>query len=404
MRTNTIKLTINGHLREIETEARTSLADALRGDLRLTGTHLGCEQGACGACTVLIDGVPARSCIGSVAALDGANIQTIEGMNDDPLMEELRQAFRQNHGLQCGFCTPGMLITARDLVIRMPSATRDQIRLVMSGNLCRCTGYVGIVNAIQSVIEARNGATEGAPTVVGLGPAGGGHLSLEDKRDELSIAALQAQKTKAQDHEPALARLSAKRAEGEMALEPSVHHRFMLDFPPDEVAQRFCDVPFMISCIPGARLKAAHDNGVFEVTLKAAMGPISTEFVGVAELELNDAGSKGTVHGRGQDKRSATSARGEMLYELSGADAHSTQVDVHIGYALSGALGQFARGAIVKQFVALIVDQFAANFKRNMQGGAAGEAPVEADELRVGGNILQVLKLMLLRVFGRGKD
>ena len=404
MTANTIKLTVNGRPAEILAEARTSLADVLRGDLRLTGTHLGCEQGACGACTVLIDGAPARSCIGSVAALNGADIRTIEGMDDDPLMEELRQAFRQHHGLQCGFCTPGMLITARDLVIRMPEASKDEIRLVMSGNLCRCTGYVGIVNAIHSVIQARSGGALDIPQVWSIGPAGGGHLSLDDDSGEPAVVALRSQEPAVQADDPSLAGLSARRTGDEAPLEPTVHHRFTLDFPPGQVARRFRDVPFMIACIPGARLKAVHDNGVFEVTLKASMGPISAAFAGVAEPEWNEDATQGTIHGRGQDKRSATSARGEMAYELSEAAGGVTQVDVHIGYALSGALGQFARGAIIKQFVALIVDQFAANFERNMQGGTTGDTVPESSELRMGRNTFQVLKIMLLRLFGRGKD
>ena len=404
MTTCTINLTVNGLPTQVRAEARTSLADVLRGDLRLTGTHLGCEQGACGACTVLIDGVPARSCIGSVAALDGADVRTIEGMNEDPVMENLRQAFRQHHGLQCGFCTPGMLMTARDLVIRMPGASKDEIRLAMSGNLCRCTGYVGIVNAIHSVAQARNGTAEDAPQVSDIGPAGGGHLSSANDSGVQTIDALQPQKAKAQDEAPSLAGLSARRSQNETPLEPSVHHRFTLDFPLEEVAEKFRGVAFMIACIPGARLKAAHDGDVFEVTLKARMGPISTEFAGVAELEWNDDATEGTVHGRGHDKNSATSARGEMIYELSSSDGGGTLVEVHIGYALSGALGQFARGAIVKQFVALIVDQFAANFERNMQGGTVGEAPAASREMRLGSNIFQVLKMMLLSLFRGGKD
>lgn len=404
MTENTIRLTVNGEPAEVVAEARNSLADVLRGDLRLTGTHLGCEQGACGACTVLIDGVPARSCIGSVAALDGANVRTIEGMDDDPVMEELRQAFRRHHGLQCGFCTPGMLIMARDLVLRMPQATKNEIRLVMSGNLCRCTGYQGIVNAIHSVMQARGGGSADAPQPPGTGPVGGDHLSAEDDCAVQAAVKLEVPEAPAEADDASAEGLSARRAEGEAPLEPSVHHGFALGFPRDQVAERFRDVPFMIACIPGARLKKAHDSGVFEVQFKASMGPISAEFAGVAEAEWNTDATEGTIHGRGQDKCSATSARGEMVYELSDAGGGGTQVDVHIGYALSGALGQFARGVIVNQFVALIVDQFAANFERNMQGGTMVHAPPEAGELRMGRNIIQVLKIMLARLFGRRKD
>ncbi|HKX11418.1 MAG TPA: (2Fe-2S)-binding protein, partial [Stellaceae bacterium] len=147
----TISVTVNGRAVSAEVEPRTHLADFLRDQLRLTGTHLGCEHGVCGACTVLIDGVPARSCITYAVACDGLEVRTIEGFEDDAVMAELREAFSREHGLQCGFCTAGMLISARDIVQRLPGADERRIRTELSGNLCRCTGYVGIVNAVKSV-------------------------------------------------------------------------------------------------------------------------------------------------------------------------------------------------------------------------------------------------------------
>ena len=149
-----VSLTINGNPVTAEVEPRTSLADFLRESERLTGTNLGCEHGVCGACTLEIDGVPARSCIALAVACEGASVRTIEGFDDDPVMERLRQAFTAEHALQCGYCTPGMLVTARDIVMRLPDADEARIRLELSGNLCRCTGYVGIVNAIKAVLGA----------------------------------------------------------------------------------------------------------------------------------------------------------------------------------------------------------------------------------------------------------
>ena len=146
---------VNGKPAEVEVEPRMTLADCLREKLRLTGTHLGCEHGVCGACTVEIDGAPARSCISLAVACSGAVVRTIEGFDDDPLMEQLRAAFTAEHALQCGYCTPGMLMTARDIVLRLPEADESRIRLELSGNLCRCTGYRGIVAAIRRVLDAR---------------------------------------------------------------------------------------------------------------------------------------------------------------------------------------------------------------------------------------------------------
>jgi carbon-monoxide dehydrogenase small subunit len=148
-----ISAVINGKPVQSSVEPRTSLADLLREELRLTATHLGCEQGVCGACTVLIDGQPARSCITLAVGIDGSDIRTLEGLDQDPLMLVLKAAFHDKHGLQCGFCTPGMLISAWDLLRRKPHLGEAEIRIAISGNLCRCTGYQGIVRSIRSAAE-----------------------------------------------------------------------------------------------------------------------------------------------------------------------------------------------------------------------------------------------------------
>jgi len=145
-----IKLTVNGERVAAFVEPRTNLADFLRDERRLTAVHLGCEHGVCGACAVLIDEEPARACIALAVALDGADVRTLEGLQGDPAMETLKRAFHDQHGLQCGFCTPGMLIAARDLLSRRPDVTEQEIRVALSGNFCRCTGYQGIVRAVAA--------------------------------------------------------------------------------------------------------------------------------------------------------------------------------------------------------------------------------------------------------------
>ncbi|NBQ89358.1 MAG: (2Fe-2S)-binding protein, partial [Betaproteobacteria bacterium] len=154
-----LHLRVNDEPVQLRCEPRTSLADALRKDLGLTGTHLSCEHGVCGACTVLIDGTPQRSCITLAASCDGASVTTIEGYDDDPVMADLRQAFHTQHALQCGYCTPGMLCTARDIVLRLPGPDSERVRNELAGNICRCTGYVGIVNAIQLVLQHKQEGT-----------------------------------------------------------------------------------------------------------------------------------------------------------------------------------------------------------------------------------------------------
>src|SRR6266481_3129174 len=147
-----ITVTVNRARHEQVVEDRLTLADFLRERLRLTGTHLGCEHGVCGACTVIVDGAAVRSCLMLAVQAEGSHIVTVEGLSTDDALTPLQTAFRKHHALQCGFCTPGMLTTAHALLTDEPDADADRIRSALSGNLCRCTGYIPIVEA---VLEAR---------------------------------------------------------------------------------------------------------------------------------------------------------------------------------------------------------------------------------------------------------
>ncbi len=149
-----IRLKINGAVVADEVLPRISLADYLRERHNLTGTHLGCEHGVCGACTVLVDGEPVRACLSLAVGCDARQVKTIEGFASDPVMEALRDAFHRRHGLQCGFCTPGMLISARDLIRRGLAGSEAEIRHGLAGNICRCTGYTNIVAAIAEAAAA----------------------------------------------------------------------------------------------------------------------------------------------------------------------------------------------------------------------------------------------------------
>jgi carbon-monoxide dehydrogenase small subunit len=152
-----IGLGINGITVADDVPPRLSLADFLRERRNLTGTHLGCEHGVCGACTVLVDGAPARACLMLAVSCDERAVRTIEGFVGDPVMEALRRSFHQCHGLQCGFCTPAMLITARDLIRRGRAGSEREIRDGLAGNICRCTGYTNIVAAIADAAAAMKG-------------------------------------------------------------------------------------------------------------------------------------------------------------------------------------------------------------------------------------------------------
>jgi len=152
---------VNGKRIEADVEARLTLADFLRHELGLSGTHVGCEHGVCGACTVTLNGSAVRSCLMLAVQADGAEVRTVEGLSDGAALSPLQAAFRKHHALQCGFCTPGMLMTAHALLEVEPDAEEARIREVMSGNLCRCTGYVDIIEAILEARAAYGSARSG---------------------------------------------------------------------------------------------------------------------------------------------------------------------------------------------------------------------------------------------------
>ena len=149
--TTAIELTVNSEHKELEVEPRWTLADVLRSQCHLTGTHLGCEQGICGACTVLLDGDPVRSCLVYAIQCQDAEIVTIEGLSSSGAVSDLAAAFSKHHGLQCGFCTPGFVVLAAGILNRTPHINDDDLTEALSSNLCRCTGYHGIIEAVKSV-------------------------------------------------------------------------------------------------------------------------------------------------------------------------------------------------------------------------------------------------------------
>ena len=151
-----ITVTVNGQVHEVSVEPRLLLTDFLREHLGLTGTHIGCEHGVCGACTVLLEGDSVRSCLCFAVQADGADVETVESFGSVENLSALQEKFREHHALQCGFCTPGMLVTCTDLLSKYPLATDEEIREGLSGNICRCTGYENIVRAVRAAVEERD--------------------------------------------------------------------------------------------------------------------------------------------------------------------------------------------------------------------------------------------------------
>jgi carbon-monoxide dehydrogenase small subunit len=145
-----VKFELNGEQVGVDVEPRMTLGDCIRHELHRTGTHIGCEHGVCGACTVIVDDAAIRSCLMLAVQAEGARVVTVEGLSNDDELSPLQQAFREHHGLQCGFCTPGMITTAHNLLCKEPYADEERIREVLSGNICRCTGYLSIVEAVMA--------------------------------------------------------------------------------------------------------------------------------------------------------------------------------------------------------------------------------------------------------------
>jgi carbon-monoxide dehydrogenase small subunit len=400
-----IALTVNGEPVQAEVAPRTHLADFLREQLLLTGTHLGCEHGICGACTVEIDGEIARSCITYAVTCDGARVRTIESFDDDALMVSLRQAFTEAHALQCGYCTPGMLIAARDLVRRKQGLSRPQIRVEMSGNLCRCTGYAGIVDAIErvmTVMPAKAGihATLGSRTDIGVDPRLRGDDVARDGTPNNSWLG-PAPGPVAHSGAPAMAvaptlprpapspsRAALPRPARGAPIEVSVGEleevggasritqSFVLAHPRDAVWQLMSDVQQVARCMPGLTLDGPPQAGKVSGRLEAKIGPIAASFAGEGTARQVEGEHRQIIDGRGSDRRSGSRTTGSVDYRLSAVAGdegrEATRVDVVLSYTLAGPLAQFGRSGLVRDLVRRIGEAFAQNLDAELRdpGGA----------------------------------
>jgi carbon-monoxide dehydrogenase small subunit len=370
-----LSLVVNGRPINAAAEARTHLADFIRESLNLTGTHLGCEHGVCGACTVLIDGVPARSCITYARACEGADVITIEGLDEDEITRELRAAFTREHALQCGYCTPGMLVSARDLVVRLPKADEQEIRVAMSGNLCRCTGYVGIIRAVQMTIadrRARGIAAVPGGGRVGLGPVGSRHAVAEAARTRGAVRSRS-------EPAPAGAEIDLQSLDPNWQPQASFEQSFVVGHPIEKVWDFFGRIEDVATCLPGASIKeASPERAVGQIRVK--LGPISAEFRGVAEIGRDASMHSGRIQGAGSDARSNSATRGDLRYRLIAIADGSTRVEITIAYRLTGMLAQFGRAGLVQDLAARLTAAFA----QNVEARLSGAAPPAAQTLSFG--------------------
>ena len=357
-----VSLTVNGRPAAATVEPRTQLCELLRENLNLTGTHVGCEQGVCGACTVVVDGKPQRSCISYAGDCEGGSITTIEGFDDDALMDELRVAFSRHHALQCGFCTPGMLITARDIILRLGETSAARIREELSGNLCRCTGYVGIVEAVEQVSKGKAARDPKAPVA-----------AIEAK--VASRPADTVRKASAPAPRPTVAAPSA----GTSARKgwSSIEQRLIVGFPPDVVWDRLSDIREVSTCLPGAEITEL-DGDRIRGKMNVTLGPMKIAFNGDGNVMLDAEKRIGRLSGGGRDAGSGSTAEGEVEWRVLPGEASDSLIQVSLSWRLSGRLAQFNRAGLVQDVIQRLASIFVSNLEASLKGEAISEQSVKS--------------------------
>ncbi len=392
-----IRMSVNGAHVSAEVEPRLQLAEFLREHLSLTGTHLGCEHGVCGACTVELGGAPARSCIAYAVACDGAEVRTIEGFDGDSVMAELREAFAANHALQCGYCTPGMLVTARDIVLRLPDADEARIRKELAGNLCRCTGYVGIVRAIEAVLAQRGSGASSS----GRSPFDFGEERLRSGRTE--TVAGQALEPSVRPERSAAKSKDARQRASPAGATPgtgkgatTLHQSFTVDYSRDAVWAFFGRLADVTACLPGASVVGSPADDHVETTLRIKVGPIIAQFEGAADAVREASSYSGLIHGSARDTRSSSATRGEIRYTLlAERDGAATRVEVDVGFTLTGPLAQFSRSSLVQDIARRMTAAFAQNLQARLDAQRAGRPDsalsAQVAELNAGSLFLSVV-------------
>ncbi|MCY3789083.1 MAG: 2Fe-2S iron-sulfur cluster-binding protein [Gemmatimonadetes bacterium] len=410
MSPKTISLTVNGEPVSATVEPRLQLADFLREHLLLTGTHLGCEHGICGACTVEIDGQIARSCIAYTVACDGAEVRTIEGFDDDAVMARIRRAFTENHALQCGYCTPGMLIAARDIVTRLQDADERRIREELSGNLCRCTGYVGIVNAVQQVLEKRSESGGVSPVAQAVSDVADSAVPAEASTGQNAVPDPNTAPPRTRPGLPGSAdtgnETGGERRESGLT---TLRQTFSAAHPPSVVWDYFCNVEQVATCMPGAALTAPVQDNRIEGRIDIKLGPMRASFAGRANLTRDDARRVGSIEGAGRDRLTSTRAKGRVEYRLREEyEGAATRVDVEVGFALAGPLAQFSRGGIANDLATRLTEQFAANLQARLDEASGASLdrpdPLANSELHAGRLVFSVLWNRIKAFFGTRPD
>jgi aerobic carbon-monoxide dehydrogenase small subunit len=298
------------------------------------------------------------------------------------VIQALQRAFAVEHGLQCGFCTPGMLMTARDIVMRLPDADEARVRVELSGNLCRCTGYAGIVRAVCRVLAERRGSANGPMAVSDtpiLGPVGARKAA--DSAVATAVAHVASvTETAATDMmgDKADVGLGSRQANLETTIS------FTVARPVDELWMALEDVERVARCMPGASLTEATVDGRLKGRMAVKFGPIATNFSGSGLITRDDARRRGILYGVGRDRFTGSSVRAEVIYALHPDGESGARVDLTVRALLAGPLAQFGRSGIVQDLVARLAEDFARRLEHNLATGedfAGGEASLSAGSL-----------------------
>lgn len=377
-----LSITINDRKITQDVTPRMHLGDFIREQARLTGTHLGCEHGVCGACVVLVDGKPVRSCITYAVSCDGQSVTTIEGFEIDPVMAMLRIAFSAHHALQCGFCTPGMLTTSRDIVLRLPQATERTVRAELSGNLCRCTGYVGIVEAVMSVLQALRDHPE--PQIEAMRAditTGKIPMDVSDAQVRASFQTYDTTPSTPGNSAPPSPHRTTSAVAGAPGSAPTLSQGTRLKesvdvpFAPADVWRLMVDLPAVALCLPGAKITGV-ENDLLQGSVSVKFGPMRASFEGEATLVANAESMSAVLKGSGRDKLSNSRATGDVSYRIEALAANASRVHIELTYALQGPLAQFSRSGLVQDFVRRLIRDFADNLTHSLQHpGTATEMP-----------------------------
>jgi carbon-monoxide dehydrogenase small subunit len=362
-----IAMTVNGTGTTVAVPPRAHLGDVLREQLGLTGTHLGCEHGVCGMCTVLVDGDAARACLLFAVQCEGAEIVTVEGLGTPDDQHPLQRAFSAHHGLQCGFCTPGMLMSSYDLLAHTPEVADDELPEQMSGVLCRCTGYRGILAAVADV---RRAYPEGVPgpqacgtrVLVGRAPAGGAGAA--PPGEDVAAAPL-----------PAQVRLPSGPPSAVVEVTSSLRS------PVERVWAVLDDFDLLARCLPGARLTEVLDGDRYRGRATVALGPVKLSFDGLAQVvERDPVGHRLRFHAQGADAGGSATQADVVLAVWAGPDGGSV-LTAHADVHLTGRVAQFGR-ALAGDVSRRLFERFAAGVDEAAATGSV-TAPNRRAQLRL---------------------